>query len=79
MMEVLLARIRNGGRQAMAAQPPRTALRAPFFALWVVIAPMCMIDKARPWVVSPAILATVSLWSSDNKGPSPDVPATQNP
>jgi hypothetical protein len=70
---------KNGGKQAMPAQPTALAVFAAFTALAVLIAPTCMMSAARPRQTSAEICVTVSRCSSVRMGPSPVVPAIQKP
>src|SRR6266403_1920946 len=70
---------KNGGRQHTASQPADLAVLAAFTALAVLIAPACMMTSARPLHASAEILATASRCSSVRIGPSPVLPAIQNP
>src|SRR5258706_4566444 len=79
MIERSLVRKNSGGRQHTAAQPAARDVRAAFTALTVVIEPTCMMTSARPLQVSAEILATTSRCSSVRTGPSPVLPAIQNP
>src|SRR6266850_3741205 len=79
MMERSLLRKNNGGRQHTAAQPAARAVLAAFTALAVLMAPACMMTSARPLHASAEILATASRCSSVRIGPSPVLPAIQNP
>src|SRR5882762_9391357 len=79
MMERSLLRKNNGGRQHTAAQPAARAILAALTALAVLMAPTCMMTSARPLHASAEILATASRCSSVRIGPSPVLPAIQNP
>src|SRR5882672_5303446 len=79
MMERSVVRKNSGGRQHTAAHPAVRVVLAAFTALAVLMAPTCMMTSARPLHVSPEILATASRCSSVRIGPSPVLPAIQNP
>src|SRR4249920_1659822 len=79
MRERSLVGKKSGGRQHTAAQPAVLALLAALTALAVLIAPTCMMTSACPLHASAEMAATASRCSSVRIGPSPVLPAIQNP
>ena len=79
MRERSLLGKKNGGRQHTASQPAELAVFAARTALAVLMAPTCMITGTLPLHTSAEIRAVASRCSSVRIGPSPVVPAIQNP